>query len=152
MTAGAATFVIRRGDISTLAGVAGRDSGPAFKQKLAECMVEPGEGWGLTGYALVFLFHYLRGQGLWLGSEYAKAEQALSSVASVGGYFMTPGAFSSVDGLDPRRHDDSAIASAIAQLGVKDSNIAVDGKTWLGILRDKVGALREDEALLVLVG
>lgn len=152
MAARAATFVVRRDDIPRLEGAAFSASGPTFRQTLADCVVGPTDGLGFKGYTLLFLLSYLRGRGIWQGSEYARAEQAFGSVAAVGGYLMTPRAFSAVDDLDPDRHDEADIGSSFTQLGVTGPDAAADGKIWLGILHQKVGALRADQALLVLVG
>lgn len=152
MAAWAATFVVRRDDIPRLEEAARSASVPAFKQTLGDCMVGQGDGLGSTGYTLVYLLSYLRSNGIWQGSEYARVEHAFGSVAAVGGYLMTPRAFSNVDDLDPRRHHEGDIDLNFAQLGVTSHGAGMDGKQWLGILHEKVGALREDQALLVLVG
>jgi hypothetical protein len=152
MAARAATFVVKRGDVARLAEAASDASRSRFTQTLAECMIEPGEGFGFKGYILVFLFSYLQNRRIWLGSEYPAAEQAMTSVAAVGGYFLTSTAFSSIDDLDPEHHRGSDIDRAVAQLGVEVADAATDGLTWLGILHEKVGVLSDDQVLLVLVG
>lgn len=152
MAARAATFLIRRGDVAELAQAASTGTRSVFTQALALRMLEPGEGFGLVGYARVFLIHYLQNQGIWLGSEYATAEQAFACVAAVGGYILTPSAFSRIDDLNPEHHDELEIARSFAQLGVTDPDVAADGKTWLGILSDKMRTLDSEQALLVLVG
>ena len=151
LPASASTFEILRTDIPKLSEAAKTGSRSVFSALLREMIVVPGETFTNVGYTLVFAFGYLEKRGIYLGSEYAADEHNLNSVASVGGYFLTREAFTSIDDLDPRNHDEIDIAWSIAQLGIKNPTAGEDGRTWIGILWDKLRVLGDEQALLVLI-
>ncbi|MGW5559554.1 hypothetical protein ACWER9_20335 [Micromonospora sp. NPDC003944] len=151
MSAIASLTLVPRDSIPHLAHLA-RTAPSSLHSYLAEHGSRVRREYDWSGYCLLYVLTYLQEHGIDLERSAFHAESEAINGAYGLTVLVTPAPQRLLDQLDPAEHRAEELAAHFEEMGMDFEESGTAGLDGLGLLRDSISDLRDDQVLLLHIG